>query len=140
MISRALVDTGPLVAILNRSDAKHDVCVRQLEDLGTPLFTCWSVLTEACYLLRRVDPSAARRLLDSADGTFLDVLALDKQDLPPIVVLLRKYENLGLQLADAAILHLANREQIDCDFTLDRRDFDVAGPPTRRSLRIIPSG
>jgi predicted nucleic acid-binding protein len=53
------------------------------------------------------------------------ILPLDESDLPSISAILTKYRDLRLQLADAALLHLANRESIDTIFTLDRRDFDV---------------
>jgi len=46
-----LIDTGPLVAILRQDDHEHESCVRQLQDIRRPAFTCWPVLTEASYLL-----------------------------------------------------------------------------------------
>lgn len=49
-----------------------------------------------------------------------------------------KYKDLGLQLADASLLHLANREDIDTVFTLDRRDFSVVRKTGGKKLRVIP--
>jgi hypothetical protein len=49
-----------------------------------------------------------------------------------------KYRSLGIQLADASLLHLGNRERIDTVFTLDRRDFGVVRPATGKKLRLIP--
>ena len=52
MISRAVADTGPLVAIVRQREEAHPRCVAALKGLRTPLLTCWPVLTEAAWLLR----------------------------------------------------------------------------------------
>lgn len=48
------------------------------------------------------------------------------------------YQDLKIQLADAALLHLANRESIETVFTLDRRDFSVLRLARNRRLRVVP--
>jgi len=49
--ARTLIDTGPLVAILNKSDPSHEACLAAFSQAPAPLLTCWPVLTEAAYLL-----------------------------------------------------------------------------------------
>ena len=61
-MTRVLLDTGPLVAIISERDQYHDACVTQLRQLTSPLLTCWPVLTEAAWLLRS-DQEAVRRML-----------------------------------------------------------------------------
>lgn len=46
-----LCDTGPLIALIDRSDAGFDKCVLALPTLTPPLITTWPCLTEAMYLL-----------------------------------------------------------------------------------------
>jgi uncharacterized protein len=132
-----LVDTGPIVAMLSASDAHHDACVEQLQHIRGPLLTCWPVITEAAWLLRAY-PRALRRLLSSFSGSLFQLLSLNETDLTGIAAILAKYEGLGLQLADASLLHLANRDGIDTIFTLDRRDFGVLRLARGKKFQVIP--
>ncbi|MGA7216882.1 MAG: PIN domain-containing protein [Candidatus Sulfotelmatobacter sp.] len=134
---RVLVDTGPLVAILDDRDAHHKSCVQALALLDGPLYTCWPVLTEAAWLLRH-SPDAVRRLLKSIDTDFVHLLSLAGSEARPIAELLSKYKSLRPQLADAAVVYLASRERIETIFTLDRRDFSIYRTKRGRSFRILP--
>ena len=137
MTAKLLIDTGPIVAILLDSDEHHDACVEQLRSIRGPLLTCWPVITEAAWLLRAY-PEAIRRLLASFGGRPFDLLPLDEMDLSAIAAILAKYASLGIQLADASLVHLANREQIESIFTLDRRDFGALRLAHGEKLRLIP--
>jgi uncharacterized protein len=137
-LKRVLIDTGPIVAILSPADANHTGCVDQLRELRPPLVTCWPVLTEAVWLLRH-DPSAITMLMKSFQAGPFEPAPLDSSDLAPVADILHHYRNLNLQLADAALLHLANREKIHTVFTLDRRDFGAVRLKTGKHLEIIPS-
>jgi predicted nucleic acid-binding protein len=123
---RVLVDTGPLVAILSREDTHHQQCVEALPELAAPLLSCWPVITEAAWLL------------SSMHVGFLDLLPLASAEAKAIAAIMKKYESIRPQLADAALVYLAGRERIDTIFTLDRRDFSIYRPSHKRSFRIIP--
>jgi hypothetical protein len=137
MSGQVLIDTGPIVAILLESDEYHEACVEQLHRIRGPLLTCWPVITEAAWLLRAY-PSAIRKLLSSFHGRPFELLPLGETDLPGIAAILVKYEALRIQIADASLLHLANREGIETMFTLDRRDFGVLRLAHGKKLRLIP--
>lgn len=132
-----LIDTGPLVAILSVRDASHDICVECLRDLTPPLFTCWPVLTEAAWLLRRY-PAALLELLSSCDPGLLTVLDLDGAAPRWIARFLARYRKLRAQLADAALVYLAERDGFEVVFTLDRRDFSVYRLTDNRALQLFP--
>lgn len=136
---QVLVDTGPIVAIFSRRDQYHRICVEALREMPGPLFTCWPVITEAAWLLRR-SGAAVQQLVRSLDVGFLELLPLTADDATAIASILKKYGDLGMQLADAALLHLATRDGIQTVFTLDRRDFSVYRLPRGRAFRILPSG
>jgi predicted nucleic acid-binding protein len=135
--NQVLVDTGPIVAILSESDEFHEACVEQLQRIKGPLLTCWPVITEAAWRLRAY-PLAVRKLVSSFRGLPFELVPLDQADLSGIATILAKYESLGIQLADASLVHLANREGIDTILTLDRRDFGVLRLGRGRKFRVIP--
>ena len=136
-MNRILVDTGPLVAILSADDEHHEACVDALRQMPGPLLTCWPVITEAAWLLRR-SPRAVQQLLTSIDGRFLELLPLAGNEAVAIAALVKKYGDIRPQLADASLLYLANREGIETVFTLDQRDFSIYQIGRKRAFRIVP--
>ncbi|HEY7352612.1 MAG TPA: PIN domain-containing protein [Terriglobales bacterium] len=137
---RVLVDSGPIVAILNRRDQYHRICTEALHAMPGPLFTCWPVITEAAWLLgqSRDGDVGLQRLLDSIESGFLSLLGLASEDAEPMALLVKKYRNIQIQVADAAMVHLAARDGFDTVFTLDYRDFSVYRLPKGRTFRVLP--
>ena len=136
-MKRVLVDTGPLVAILSSADQHHQTCVDVLRTLPAPLFSCWPVITEAVWLLRS-HPGAPQKLLDSIGDGFLALLPVAGSEAKAIAAVMKRYEDIRPQLADAALVYLADRESIGTIFTLDRRDFSVYRSARKRGFRILP--
>jgi len=133
----ALVDTGPLVAMLNRSDSQHTACVEALNLIRTPLVTTWPVLTEAAYLLRQ-RPDLVQRLIRSTAEGFLRVAVLSETDAITMAEIMERYVDQHFQLADVSLMHLADRDGIETVFTLDRRDFSVFRTQQGSQLHVIP--
>jgi predicted nucleic acid-binding protein len=138
---RVLVDTGPLVAILSVVDEYHAACVHALHQLPGPLYSCWPVITEAVWLLRAY-PRAVQQLLRSCFSEkprgFVELLPLAGSEAAAIAEVMKQYEDMRPQLADAALVYLAGREGIETIFTLDRRDFSVYRLANKRGFRIVP--
>lgn len=137
MKANVLLDTGPLVAILSARDPLHEVCVAHFKELQPPLITSWPVLTEAAWLLRK-HLDAFIEILLSVEKELIKPVDLDPGFTPWCMQFLKKYSNLGVQLADSSLIYLAEREQIDTIFTLDRRDFSIYRTLRNRALEIIP--
>ena len=125
------------MAIWFERDLHHAECVDLLRQLSPPLLTCWPVLTEAAWLLRQ-DPGAVQELFNSFDNGLLRLLELDQAAIAWIAGFLGRYCNLRAQVADAALVYLAERENIDTVFTLDRSDFSLYRRKGGRPLRILP--
>jgi predicted nucleic acid-binding protein len=135
---RVLVDTGPLVSILSQDDEHHERCVEEMKVLPAPLLTCWPVLTEAAWLLRRQRPALQGLFRLFADG-MCRLVELDPPALPWIAAFLQRYESIEAQLADAALVYLAEREDIRKIFTLNRRDFTVYRIKKNQRFEIVPA-
>lgn len=137
MIFRVLADTGPIVAVFSKRDKFHDVCVQQLREIAPPLLTSWPVLTEAAWLLRKYPPGI-RALLDGVNGGLFKLPALSEPAASWIAEFLRSYRKVRPQLADASLVYLAERDDIETVFTLDRLDFSIYRFSRHRKFRILP--
>ncbi len=132
-----LVDAGPMVALISASDRHHESCRAALAKLEEPLATVWPPLTEAMYLLRS-SWAAQRALWEMVDRAFY-ILPLTMNDVPRMRDLMEKYRDLPMDLADAALVRIAERERIRRIFTLDRRDFSLYRPTGIGRFSILPS-
>jgi predicted nucleic acid-binding protein len=132
-----LVDTGPLVALFDRDDHHHTRCVEVLKHIRQPLVTVWPVLTEAMFLLA-FSLEAQETLWEFVERGGLRIGELTSADLPGIRSLMRKYRNRPMDLADAALVHLAERERLRTVFTLDHGDFKVYRTTRRIPFTLLP--
>ena len=133
-----LVDTGPLVALLDRSDPYHLTCQETLSSLDDSLVTVWPVVTEAMYMLRSYW-QAQDALWEMIDTAAVEILVLGKNDVARMRELMRKYRDLPMDLADAALVRVAERERLRRIFTLDRRDFQIYRPSRLGRFAVLPS-
>ena len=132
-----LIDTGPLVALLHADDQNHAHCVKALRSLQEPFGTVWPVLTEAMYLLN-FSWEAQAALWEMIVTESVTILPLDREDAPRMRELMRKYRDLPMDMADAALVRVAERENLRRIFSLDRRDFTVYRPQKLGRFSIIP--
>lgn len=130
-----LLDTGPLVAFLNRRDRYHRWATTQLAELAPPLFTCEAVLSEACFLLRQVRGGGEAVLELLRRGLVQVPFRLD-ENLGSVAKLLGRYANVPISLADACLVRMAEQQPdsgvltLDRDFRVYRRDGRYVIPTT----------
>ncbi|MGB2590650.1 MAG: PIN domain-containing protein [Candidatus Acidiferrum sp.] len=132
-----LIDAGPLVAIVDADDQHHAKCVTALKTLREPLATVWPPLVEAMYLLSD-QPTAQEALWEMLERGAVLLLPFDANDIPRTRELMRKYANRPMDLADAALIRVAEREGLRKIFTVDRRDFSVYRLHNRTRPILIP--
>jgi predicted nucleic acid-binding protein len=135
-VRAVLVDAGPLVALLDRSDPDHQACRSALTAVRDPLATVWPAVTEAMYLLGRVSWPAQDALWELLEE--VKILPLEPRDTRRMRALMEKYRSLPMDLADAALVAVAEREMIRAIFTLDGRDFGVYRPARIGRFSVIP--
>jgi len=131
----AVVDTGPLVALLDRGERHHAWVADRFEDLEPPLLVCEPVLAEAMYLLARY-PQAGDALLDLIQNGALSVAFRVDEHLGAVRKLLRKYSDIPMSLADACIVRMAEVYDGHAVLTLDS-DFLIYRKHGRASLPLI---
>jgi predicted nucleic acid-binding protein len=138
MPANALIDTGAILALLDRTDRWHRVCVDAFEQLRLPLVTSEAVLTELFHLVgdSRHEIEAAWRLVRS--GAIVPA-AIEDSELSPIQTLMSRYADRPMDFADATLVYLAKREALPTIFTVDHADFETYRIEGRRRFRVLPA-
>jgi predicted nucleic acid-binding protein len=130
-----LLDTGVIVALLDRSERSHAACVQAVEAAAAPLVTCEAVIAESCYLLRKQAGAADAILENVKSGVFQIPLQLS-QAAASLQRLFRKYRDREMDLADACLVHLAGELQTGQILTLDH-DFEIYRWGANRPFHLL---
>jgi len=117
------VDTGCIVALLDRSERHHKECALAIAELDGPLLTCEAVIAEACYLLRGIKGAVDAALENVEKGSLLVPYRLAGKT-SALRRLLRKYSSVPMDFADACLVQMAEEYQTGRILTLDR-DFHI---------------
>lgn len=122
-IRSAVVDTGYLVALLDRSERRHAWARKQAEECSIPWITCEAVITEAWFILRAL-PKAQDQLLEWIEGELLVIPFSLSDEVQSIRALRAKYRDVPMSLADACLVRLAELLPQSAVVTLDA-DFHI---------------
>jgi len=131
----AIVDTGPLVAFLDRAEQHHSWVADQIEQLDTPLLVCEPVLAEAMHLLARF-PRAQDVLFGFLENGALRIAFNIDEHVSVLRKLHRKYLDRPMSLVDACIVRMAEIYDRHAVLTLDS-DFSVYRKHGRVPLTLI---
>ncbi len=135
MKSGVIVDTGPLVALLNRRDSHHAWVMRQLAEIQPPMLTCEAVLAEATYLTRAVTGARAA-LIEMLGEGFLSIGMAVADHHSAILAMVRRYTDVPMSLADACLVRLAELYPQSPVLTLDS-DFMIYRKNGRQVITMI---
>ena len=130
-----LLDTGPLVACLNRRDEYHEWAKSVLAGLAPPMLTCEAVLAESSYLLRNVH-DGRRRVLDLIGRGVVTVAFGIEPHVVSLRKLLLKYSDAPMSLADACLVRLSELHDSCTVMTLDR-DFRLYRRHGRQTIPVL---
>lgn len=133
----ALLDTGALVALLDKSEKNHERCVNFLKDFRGRLLTTEPVLTEALYLL---GPSIQNQkiCIDFILKGGAILVPQSSESLSRRVALMQKYSDLPMDFADATLVALAEEIGTEEIFTLDKRGFLAYRLKGKKAFKIYP--
>jgi predicted nucleic acid-binding protein len=133
----AVVDTGPLYAVVDEDDADHARCRAVLAEAGHRLIVPTMVIAEATYLVgTRLGPDVEAQFLRSLAS--LHVEAPMPDDWPRIADLVEQYGDFPLGGTDASVVALAERLDVETIVTLDDRHFRAVRPRHRKAFRLVP--
>jgi hypothetical protein len=139
MAANALIDTGAILALLDKRDRWHHVCVDAFPQLRLPLLTSEAVLTELFHLVgdSRQEMEATWKFVRSGA---VNLAAIENSELPQVHALMLRYCRRPMDFADATLVYLAKREGVFTIFTVDRADFETYRIEGRRRFRVLPTG
>ena len=129
-----LLDTGPLVAFLNRADRFHEWAKAQWERIRPPMLTCEAVLAEACFLVRKL-PGGSQAVIELLNRGVIQIPFKVEEEAVSVGKLLGRYADVPMSLADACLVRMAERHANSHVLTLDW-DFRIYRKHRRHMIPI----
>jgi len=134
-----IFDTGPLLAVLDRTDRRHVECRDLLVAASEVLVLPSPVLVEIDYWIHtRLWPSIFIDLLDDINRGVFDIVELEPSDYQRVRDLCDQYADADIGFVDAAVLAIVERLREPKLATLDRRHFSVLRPRHISALTLLP--
>jgi len=133
---QVIMDTGPWVALIDRSEARHKRCVEWLREFNGSMFSSEAVLTEVLYLLNfsyRSQSAAIDFVLNGA----VSLVPLNLESLRKTRRLMEKYKDIPMDYADATLVSLADDLSIHHIVTFDKH-FNIYRPSSKQPFVILP--
>jgi len=135
MTRQVLLDTGPLVAFLDKAERHHAWSVRQFREIAPPLLTCEGVIVEACFLLQTL-PSAIQQVRTYLETRIIQLDFVLSPHIGRVFDLLHTYRNLPMSLADACLVCMAEEKEQSRVLTLDS-DFKIYRQRGRMPIPLL---
>jgi predicted nucleic acid-binding protein len=133
-----LVDTGPLVALVDRNQSAHGKCLAAHESIPAPLVTTWPCLTEAMYFLEGIGGWRSQKILwEFIERHGVELHTPNAAEADRIRALMEKYSDTPMDLADASLVASAETRQLRRVFTLDS-DFRVYRANDKETFEMVP--
>lgn len=138
MQQRVILDTSPLVALINKRDQYHDWTKQQWSQIKPPLLTCESVITESFFLLRNIH-EGQRGVIQLIERNVIRLEFSLEEEIAFIKDLLTRYQSVPVSLADACLVRMTELNENSPLFTLDS-DFRIYRKNRKQIIDlIIPS-
>jgi uncharacterized protein len=134
-----LADTSGIFAALDRSQRSHEAA-RTVVETGEALILSPFVLAELDYLLSsRISVSASIELLRDVEVGSYELAPFPSGAVGEARLIVERYEDLGIGLADASIVVLADHYDCNRVLTLDERHFRVLRTTAGAAFTLLPA-
>jgi len=134
---KAILDTGPWVALIDRSESMHNSCVQWLKSYSGKLYSTEAVLTEVLYLLN-FSVKAQTAAIDFVLKSVVEIIPSSIESLKKAKNLIKKYSDLPMDYADATIVCIAMDTGIHNIITFDQKDFNIYRLKKNQPFVITP--
>lgn len=133
-----IIDAGPIVALIDKGQRQHSICLAAIDELTGPLVTTWPAFVEAMYLLGRLGGWTAQDALwQWVLLAKLTLIPLEDAHLKRVRQLMEQYRDTPMDLADASLVTLAEARKIRKVFTLDRH-FHAYRIHDKQAFEVVP--
>ena len=132
-----MMDTGPWVALIDRSEGRHEECVQWLRDFRGNIFSSEAVLTEVLYLLN-FSSRARSAALDFVLSGAIILVPPSLESLKRVKRLMEKYKDIPMDYADATLVSIAEDLSITEVVTFDLKDFGIYRLSSKQPFVILP--
>ena len=122
-MQKTLIDSGPLIALFDRSDSYHQSVLAFLKSYQGELITSWSVITEVSHMLD-FNLNVQIDFLKWIELGGITLYGLSRDDISHIRSMMEKYSDIPMDLADATLMYIAHKEHIKTIVSIDS-DFDI---------------
>jgi predicted nucleic acid-binding protein len=137
-VTNVIIDTGPLVALLNRRERHHAWVKGVLDTIEPPIFTCEPVLSESCFLLQDISGGQDAILELIARGIMRSDFRV-AQEIDSLRLLMKKFGDVPMSLADACLVRMTEIDPHGVVLTLDS-DFRIYRRNRRQVVPTISPG
>lgn len=134
-----IADTSGLLALFNRAEPRHAEVADIVMGVDGPLVVSPFVVAELDYLIAtRLGVEAEIQVLQELSSGAYVLESLDADELARAAEVVRRYADLGIGVADASLVVLADRHRTRQILTLDRRHFDTLRPLSGGHFSVSP--
>ena len=125
-MKQAIIDTGVIVALLNKNDDYHQWAISQWKQVQAPAITCEAVISESCFLLKAT--YLQEILMSMIEAGAIKTQFQFENNVTKIQELMLRYGSVPMSFADACLVRMAEENPeyailtIDSDFTIYRKN------------------
>jgi predicted nucleic acid-binding protein len=134
-MQKTIIDSGPLIALFDKSDKYHQELLTFLQSYKGELITSWAVITEVSHMLD-FNLKVQIDFLKWIELGGIQLYDISQNELKNIRVMMEKYLDIPMDLADATLMYIASKENIKDIVSIDS-DFDIYRTLKKQSLNNL---